>query len=280
MSAAPHSCLSRVCLQGAGEIGGALSTYFSVAKRISLYLARISSQQTIDHLVYELTQRMLEDDLDDISQEPRPPLLPDDPVPGPLLEFSALPPAPPLDHSPTGPPLPTHMSPLRGSRTSIDFSRWGRHGQCQGFCVALSHLLTTPPPPSRVFEFKPSWTCRTCRPAVLASPFRKQSQSTTASSAWLRCPAWVGPAPSFRSPADLPVLQARRAGQLRPPGQRGGCKPPVQQQHAQPEWERARAPRAQPVPRQRGPVCGHARLLRGGHQSQHARQPPPQAQRR
>ncbi|KAJ7549297.1 hypothetical protein O6H91_07G048400 [Diphasiastrum complanatum] len=44
-----------------GEISGAFATYFSVAKRISLYLARISPQQTIDHLVYELAQRMLED---------------------------------------------------------------------------------------------------------------------------------------------------------------------------------------------------------------------------
>jgi hypothetical protein len=44
-----------------GEISGAFATYFSVAKRISLYLARISPQQTIDHLVYELAQCMLED---------------------------------------------------------------------------------------------------------------------------------------------------------------------------------------------------------------------------
>jgi hypothetical protein len=154
MSAAPHSCLCRVCLQGAGEIGGALSTYFSVAKRISLYLARISSQQTIDHLVYELTQRMLEDDLDDAAAQPRPPLLQDDPAPGQLLEFSAPPPAPPLDHSPTGPPLPTHMSPLRGSRTSIDFSRWGRHGHCREFCVRSRTFLPHTPP--RVFRLKPT----------------------------------------------------------------------------------------------------------------------------
>lgn len=44
-----------------GEISGAFATYFSVAKRISLYLARISPQQTIDHLVYELAQCMLQD---------------------------------------------------------------------------------------------------------------------------------------------------------------------------------------------------------------------------
>ncbi|XP_051213093.1 uncharacterized protein [Lolium perenne] len=43
------------------EITGAFATYFSVAKRVSLYLARIRPQQTIDHLVCELSQRMLED---------------------------------------------------------------------------------------------------------------------------------------------------------------------------------------------------------------------------
>jgi hypothetical protein len=43
------------------EITGAFATYFSVSKRVSLYLARICPQQTIDHLVCELSQRMLED---------------------------------------------------------------------------------------------------------------------------------------------------------------------------------------------------------------------------
>nr|ABD96932.1 hypothetical protein [Tarenaya spinosa] len=43
------------------EITGAFATYFSVAKRVSLYLARICPQRTIDHLVYQLSQRMLED---------------------------------------------------------------------------------------------------------------------------------------------------------------------------------------------------------------------------
>ncbi|KAK6152651.1 hypothetical protein DH2020_012290 [Rehmannia glutinosa] len=43
------------------EISGAFATYFSVAKRVSLYLARICPQRTIDHLVYQLAQRMLED---------------------------------------------------------------------------------------------------------------------------------------------------------------------------------------------------------------------------
>ncbi|XP_024526381.1 cell morphogenesis protein PAG1 isoform X1 [Selaginella moellendorffii] len=44
-----------------GEITGVFATYFSVAKRISLYLARISPQQTIDNLVCELAERRLED---------------------------------------------------------------------------------------------------------------------------------------------------------------------------------------------------------------------------
>ncbi|KAD7479458.1 hypothetical protein E3N88_02594 [Mikania micrantha] len=43
------------------EISGAFATYFSVAKRVSLYLARICPQGTIDHLVYQLAQRMLEE---------------------------------------------------------------------------------------------------------------------------------------------------------------------------------------------------------------------------
>lgn len=46
------------------EISGAFATYFSVAKRVSLYLARICPQGTIDHLVYQLAQRMLEDSLE------------------------------------------------------------------------------------------------------------------------------------------------------------------------------------------------------------------------
>jgi hypothetical protein len=35
--------------------------YFSVAQRICLYLARISPQQTIDHLVYEVSLGLHED---------------------------------------------------------------------------------------------------------------------------------------------------------------------------------------------------------------------------
>ncbi|XP_043707827.1 protein furry homolog [Telopea speciosissima] len=46
------------------EISGAFATYFSVAKRVSLYLARICPQRTIDHLVYQLAQRMLEESVE------------------------------------------------------------------------------------------------------------------------------------------------------------------------------------------------------------------------
>ncbi|KAL8137973.1 hypothetical protein V2J09_003974 [Rumex salicifolius] len=46
---------------GSAEISGAFATYFSVAKRVSLYLARICPQSTIDHLVCQLAQRRLED---------------------------------------------------------------------------------------------------------------------------------------------------------------------------------------------------------------------------
>ncbi|EEF28327.1 conserved hypothetical protein [Ricinus communis] len=50
------------------EISGAFATYFSVAKRVSLYLARICPQRTIDHLVYQLAQRMLEDSIEPVVQ--------------------------------------------------------------------------------------------------------------------------------------------------------------------------------------------------------------------
>ncbi|XP_022735431.1 uncharacterized protein LOC111288700 isoform X2 [Durio zibethinus] len=49
------------------EISGAFATYFSVAKRVSLYLARICPQRTIDHLVYQLSLRMLEDSIEPIG---------------------------------------------------------------------------------------------------------------------------------------------------------------------------------------------------------------------
>ena len=40
----------------------AVERYFTVAKRIALYLARTSSQQSIDHLVYEISQQINEDE--------------------------------------------------------------------------------------------------------------------------------------------------------------------------------------------------------------------------
>ncbi len=41
---------------------GALMEFFAVGKRIALYLARISPQQTIDHLAYETSLALLEED--------------------------------------------------------------------------------------------------------------------------------------------------------------------------------------------------------------------------
>ncbi|KAG6553135.1 hypothetical protein Mapa_005194 [Marchantia paleacea] len=92
-----------------GEISGAFATYFSVAKRISLYLARISPQQTIDHLVYELSQRMLEDHPEQ-SKRPADAGFAVDNV-TPVLEFSQGPQVVQLIEP------PPHMSPLlvRGS---------------------------------------------------------------------------------------------------------------------------------------------------------------------
>ena len=93
-----------------GEISGAFATYFAVAKRISLYLARISPQQTIDHLVYELAQCMLEDPPEQMKR-------PDTPFENeknmPLLEFSQ---GPVVLQSTE--PIP-HMSPLL-VRSSVD----------------------------------------------------------------------------------------------------------------------------------------------------------------
>lgn len=40
----------------------AVERYFTVAKRIALFLARTSSQHTIDHLVYEISRQISEDD--------------------------------------------------------------------------------------------------------------------------------------------------------------------------------------------------------------------------
>ncbi|RDX71843.1 Protein furry-like-like protein, partial [Mucuna pruriens] len=51
------------------EISGAFATYFSVAKRVSLYLARICPQRTIDHLVFQLSQRLLEDSIEPVASK-------------------------------------------------------------------------------------------------------------------------------------------------------------------------------------------------------------------
>ncbi|XP_017439537.1 uncharacterized protein LOC108345455 isoform X1 [Vigna angularis] len=51
------------------EISGAFATYFSVAKRVSLYLARICPQRTIDHLVFQLSQRLLEDSMEPVASK-------------------------------------------------------------------------------------------------------------------------------------------------------------------------------------------------------------------
>lgn len=50
--------LVAACLQGME----AVERYFTVAKRIALFLARTSSQHTIDHLVYEISRQISEDD--------------------------------------------------------------------------------------------------------------------------------------------------------------------------------------------------------------------------
>ncbi|CAM8994511.1 unnamed protein product [Rhodiola kirilowii] len=87
------------------EISGAFATYFSVAKRVSLYLARICPQSTIDHLVFQLAERMRD------SLEPiRPTVNKGDTA---VLEFSQGPAASTAAVADSQP----HMSPLlvRGS---------------------------------------------------------------------------------------------------------------------------------------------------------------------
>ncbi|XP_021751273.1 uncharacterized protein LOC110716898 [Chenopodium quinoa] len=92
------------------EISGAFATYFSVAKRVSLYLARICPQRTIDHLVYQLAQRMLEDSIEPL----RPSTSKADVNGNVILEFSQGPAAPQIASIVDSQP---HMSPLlvRGS---------------------------------------------------------------------------------------------------------------------------------------------------------------------
>ncbi|KZV24999.1 protein furry-like [Dorcoceras hygrometricum] len=92
------------------EISGAFATYFSVAKRVSLYLARICPQRTIDHLVYQLAQRMLEDTVEPL----RPRANKGDGGGNVVLEFSQAPPVAQITSVVDSQP---HMSPLlvRGS---------------------------------------------------------------------------------------------------------------------------------------------------------------------
>ncbi|KAL7135618.1 hypothetical protein ABFS83_11G109900 [Erythranthe nasuta] len=92
------------------EISGAFATYFSVAKRVSLYLARICPQRTIDHLVYQLALRMLEDTVEPL----RPGANKGDAVGGIVLEFSQAPAVTQITSVVDSQP---HMSPLlvRGS---------------------------------------------------------------------------------------------------------------------------------------------------------------------
>ncbi|XP_068646926.1 uncharacterized protein [Aristolochia californica] len=108
------------------EITGAFATYFSVAKRVSLYLARICPQRTIDHLVYELSQRMLEE-----SVEPVEPLRPNASRDGGgnfVLEFSQGPTASQLaavaDSQPNVSPLLVRGSldgPLRNTSGNLSW---------------------------------------------------------------------------------------------------------------------------------------------------------------
>ncbi|KAK6128775.1 hypothetical protein DH2020_037481 [Rehmannia glutinosa] len=92
------------------EISGAFATYFSVAKRVSLYLARICPQRTIDHLVYQLAQRMLEDTVEPLRASANK----GDAGGGVVLEFSQAPAASQITSVVDSQP---HMSPLlvRGS---------------------------------------------------------------------------------------------------------------------------------------------------------------------
>ncbi|VFQ58448.1 unnamed protein product [Cuscuta campestris] len=92
------------------EISGAFATYFSVAKRVSLYLARICPQRTIDHLVYQLAQRMLEDSVEPL----RPSANKEDGNGNFVLEFSQGPSVSQVANIVENQP---HMSPLlvRGS---------------------------------------------------------------------------------------------------------------------------------------------------------------------
>ncbi|KAJ4967612.1 hypothetical protein NE237_019461 [Protea cynaroides] len=122
------------------EIIGAFATYFSVAKRVSLYLARICPQRTIDHLVYQLAQRMLEDNVE--------PLRPKADAGGNfILEFSQGPTATQIasvvDSQPHMSPLLVRGSldgPLRNTSGSLSWRTVGLTGR------SISGPLTPMPP--------------------------------------------------------------------------------------------------------------------------------------
>nr|GMC62253.1 protein furry homolog-like [Ipomoea batatas] len=118
------------------EICGAFATYFSVAKRVSLYLARICPQRTIDHLVYQLAQRMLEDNVEPLRRS-----LNKDGSGNFILEFSQ---GPSVSQAASIVDSQTHMSPLlvRGSldgqsRTTSGTLSW-RSGTVGGRSISGS----------------------------------------------------------------------------------------------------------------------------------------------
>ncbi|KAG9149466.1 hypothetical protein Leryth_023324 [Lithospermum erythrorhizon] len=120
------------------EISGAFATYFSVAKRVSLYLARICPQRTIDHLVYQLAQRMLED-----NSEPLMSSVNSDPV----LVFSqgATVPhiVPVTDSQPPMTPMLVRGS-LDGPPKNVNGSM-SRHAPVIGGRIISSSVTTVPP---------------------------------------------------------------------------------------------------------------------------------------
>ncbi|CAN0864990.1 Protein furry homolog-like [Linum grandiflorum] len=113
------------------EISGAFATYFSVAKRVSLYLARICPQRTIDHLVYQLAQQMSVDSIEHFGPK-------SDPSGNSVLEFSQ---GPQLGSVPD-PQL--YMSPLL-VRGSFDAAPLNRYRSSSGPLNQMSMEFNGPP---------------------------------------------------------------------------------------------------------------------------------------
>ncbi|KAK9829934.1 hypothetical protein WJX72_008722 [[Myrmecia] bisecta] len=65
--------ISQGLLEATAQEGESLLAYFRVAKRTSLYLARISPQHTIDHLVYEIAAQIQEEEGAGEAQQQGPP---------------------------------------------------------------------------------------------------------------------------------------------------------------------------------------------------------------